>query len=412
MPLRPRISARGRRGGFWRHWTLWIYFPLAMLLILGGVCLWKSGRWLVAEDRFDKASWAVILAGEGRDAERTDAALKLYLEGRIDSLIYSSTRMLKNRYASEFMVDYLAKEGYPSEKLNEFRHDAYSTQEEAALLIRQFRQQNLDTVVIITVNFHTARTRRIFRKLAQGYPHILVYPAEFKDFVPAAWWSSREGRKWWLLEWAKTVSTFFELMNAPAETGKAEVNALVNHARGPATVSAGSLSTPTLTDSLATAALDSAAGADSLAGLAKDSISGSPAAHPSASGDSSQSADTTEKTGQASPEKSDRATTASQEDQRRLASGSKGESDGKSAGDSLVKPVPSSKDSTPRTVTLKTASSKTPTSAKTSSPVKSTSPAKTTKSESSKSSAKKTPEKSTEKSSSKSTEKEKKKSTR
>ena len=67
MPIRPRTTHRAPQPGLWRHWTLWIYFPLARLLILGGVWVWTSGRWLVAEEPFRKAPWTVILAGEGRD---------------------------------------------------------------------------------------------------------------------------------------------------------------------------------------------------------------------------------------------------------------------------------------------------------------------------------------------------------
>lgn len=232
MPVRPRHAARNRRAGFWRQWTLWIYFPLALLMVLAGVCLYRSGHWLVAGDAFDKAPWAVVLSGESRDGERSDAAVKLYLEGRIDTTILSSVRVHKDRYAGEMAIGYMVGEGYPREKLFEFRHDAYSTQEEAALLIRQFRYQNLDTVLIITSSFHTARTRRIFRKLAQGYPQVLVYPADLKDYDPSAWWSGRESRKYWLTEWMKTVSTFFELLNAPAETGKSETDGLTGGLSG------------------------------------------------------------------------------------------------------------------------------------------------------------------------------------
>lgn len=232
MPVRPRHAARNRRAGFWRHWTLWIYFPLALLLVLGGVCLYRSGQWLVAGDSFGKVPWAVVLSGEGRDGERSDAAVRLYLEGRIDTAIYSSVRVFKDRHSGELTTGYMVGEGYPREKLFEFRHDAYSTQEEAALLIRQFRYQNLDTVLIITSSFHTARTRRIFRKLSQGYPQVLVHPADLKDYDPSAWWSGRESRKIWLIEWMKTVSTFFELLNAPPETGKSETDGLTGGIQG------------------------------------------------------------------------------------------------------------------------------------------------------------------------------------
>jgi uncharacterized SAM-binding protein YcdF (DUF218 family) len=205
---------------------LWAWFVLALILCVGGAFLWRSGRWLVRDDAFSHVKWALVLAGESRDCERSDAALRLFQEGRIDTIIESGCRIFKNRYESEFAVDYLVQKGVPQDRLFEFRQDAYSTLEEARLLVRQFRLQNLDTVLVITSSFHTARTRRIFRKLAQGYPVVLVSAAEYHVYDPNAWWSNRESRKLWFNEWCKTLFTYYELWRAKPETGKAEYQGL------------------------------------------------------------------------------------------------------------------------------------------------------------------------------------------
>lgn len=226
MPIRPRTPPRQVRQGLWRHWTLWAWFAIALVFCLGGVSLWKSGRWLVHEDRFDHVRWAVVLAGESRDCERSDAAIDLYRKGKIDTLALSATRVYKVRYNSEFMVDYFVQQGVPRDRVFEFRQDAYSTLEEAHLLMRQFRLQNLDTVLIITTNYHTARTRRIFRKLAHGYPVVLVAAADYSVYDPNAWWSNRESLKIWFDEWARTFFTWFELARTSPENGKAEFQGL------------------------------------------------------------------------------------------------------------------------------------------------------------------------------------------
>lgn len=212
--------------GIWRHWTLWAWFVLALVLCVGCVALWKSGRWLISDDSFDKVRWGVVLAGESRDCERSDAAIRMYRDGRIDTLVISATRVYKTRFGSEFMVDYFVQQGVPRDRVFEFRQDAYSTIEEARLLIRQFRLQNLDTALIVTTSFHTARTRRIFRKLAQGYPVILVSAADYAVFDPNAFWSNRESLKLWFDEWMKTFFSVFELAKAPHENGKAEYQGL------------------------------------------------------------------------------------------------------------------------------------------------------------------------------------------
>ncbi|HKP96610.1 MAG TPA: ElyC/SanA/YdcF family protein [Fibrobacteria bacterium] len=272
MPIRPRTPPRSARVGFWRHWTLWVWFALALVFSLGGVALWKSGRWLVREDRFDKVHWGVVLAGESRDCERSDAAIRMFHDGKIDTLVISATRIFKNRYSSEFLVDYYAQQGVPRDRVFEFRQDAYSTLEEARLLVRQFRLQNLDTVLIVTSSYHTARTRRIFRKLAQGYPVVLVAAAEYHVYDPNAWWSNREGMKTWVNEWAKTVFTWFELAKTPPENGKAEFQGLTpdvwssrtpGEAPDPSAVPASDTASPPPIDSAAQAPGAAAPGADS-----------------------------------------------------------------------------------------------------------------------------------------------------
>jgi uncharacterized SAM-binding protein YcdF (DUF218 family) len=210
-----------------RHWTLWAWFALAVFLSVGGLGLWRSGRWLIREDGFAHVEWALVLAGESRDCERTDAAIRLLQEGRIDTMVLSATRVFKNRYQSEFMLDYAIQQGVPRDRVFEFRQDTYSTQEEARLLIRQFRLQNLDTVLVVTSNYHTARARRIFRKLAQGFPVVLVASADYPLFDPNAWWSNRESRKIWFSEWMKTFFTAYELWRARPESGQAEYQGLL-----------------------------------------------------------------------------------------------------------------------------------------------------------------------------------------
>jgi DUF218 domain-containing protein len=162
------------------------------------------------------------------------------------------------------LVDYYVQQGVPRERVFEFRQDAYSTIEEARLLIRQFRLQNLDTVVIVTTNYHTARTRRIFRKLAGGYPVVLVAAADYNVYDPNAFWSNRESLKLWFDEWTRTFFTAIELAKSGPESDKAQYQGLT-----PDTTSAGFSEEPTVPESSpptvsphssADSATDSAAG--------------------------------------------------------------------------------------------------------------------------------------------------------
>jgi len=255
LPIRPRTPPRAR-SDLLRHWTLWVWFAVSVFLSVGGVCLWRSGRWLVHEDAFDHVKWALILAGESRDCERTDAGIRLLQEGRVDTLILSGCRVFKNRYESEFMAEYAVQQGVPRERVFEFRQDTYSTQQEARQLVRQFRLQNLDTVLVVTSSYHTARTRRIFRKLAQGYPVVLLASADYHLYDPNAWWSNRESRKIWFEEWIKTFFSTYELWSERPESGKAEYQGLTPD---PTAASAGTAMPAAAAEKASHAVTDSAA---------------------------------------------------------------------------------------------------------------------------------------------------------
>jgi uncharacterized SAM-binding protein YcdF (DUF218 family) len=212
MPVRPR-RIQQKPKALWRRWLgLWVLFPLFLLMVAAAAAILRSGQWLLYQDNFQHVNWAVILGGESRDMERTESALELYGQGKVDTLVISSIRIFKNRYAGEFARPWLLDKDIPASHVYELRSDAQSTMEEAAFIIGQLRQMGIDTVLIITSNYHTRRSRKLFRGLAQGFPHILVHGAQTPGFQPDAWWASRQGRKIFVLELIKNVHSLAEFL--------------------------------------------------------------------------------------------------------------------------------------------------------------------------------------------------------
>jgi uncharacterized SAM-binding protein YcdF (DUF218 family) len=183
-----------------------------VLLGLGGF-LWKSGEILVRGDSgTEPVRWAAVLAGEGREMERSEAAWALFQEGRFDSLILSGPRTFKTRHESEFSAAFLETRSFPKDRVFQLPHEATSTAAEATVLIRQARLLGIDTLLLLTSDFHSARAGRIFRKLSADYPVIRIHAAVTPGFDPRAWWSSRQSKEIWLLEWIKTVYTAWEML--------------------------------------------------------------------------------------------------------------------------------------------------------------------------------------------------------
>ncbi len=192
---------------------MWIYFTLLVLLFGFAGFLWKSGELLVHSDPPTHTRWAVTLSGEGPGMVRTAAALQLFQEGRFDSLILSGEHVFEGHYSSEFSSEWLLPRGFPKDRIFQLRHEARSTLVEERTIIRQARLLGIDTLLLITSDFHTARAGRIFRKLAGGFPVVLVYAAGDPEFDPKAWWAYRESRSIWIIEWLKTVNSWLESWN-------------------------------------------------------------------------------------------------------------------------------------------------------------------------------------------------------
>jgi cell division protein FtsB len=76
LPIRPRTPPKPRTS-FLRHWTLWVWFVLAVLLSVGGVCLWRSQG---LQALFEKRQMIRALEEQNADLARDIEAKKLRIE--------------------------------------------------------------------------------------------------------------------------------------------------------------------------------------------------------------------------------------------------------------------------------------------------------------------------------------------
>jgi len=201
---------RPRSASFYSRKTLWLG-AIFLLILCAALTVWRSSNWLIYNDDFEFIAWAVVLDGESRECERTDAAARLYAENKIDTVVLSGVRIFKTRYSSEFMLPRLIAQGISPEHIFELRNDSYSTIEEAALVIQQLRLLNVDTVLIITSNYHSARARMIYNKIGRGNPIIRVHAAEYNAVDVDTWWANRTSLKIYLLEMTKYLQSYLEV---------------------------------------------------------------------------------------------------------------------------------------------------------------------------------------------------------
>lgn len=198
IPFPPKKRRRS-----WPRWPLFVSGSL--VLALAGLTTWIACDWslLMHDTPKARARWTLVLAGEGTDAERTTLGLNLLKEGRTDSLLISGTPLVSDIFTSSVLLSALPQEIEIRRRTLEIRHTGRSTAEEAQSLIPALRELGADTVLLVTSDFHTRRAASIFNRLAPAGMAFLPVAAPNPDFRSG--WSSRDGAKFWLLEWSKTL---------------------------------------------------------------------------------------------------------------------------------------------------------------------------------------------------------------
>jgi uncharacterized SAM-binding protein YcdF (DUF218 family) len=191
--VRPRAS----------RFALWLLL-IAALAAAGTHPVWlrAAGGYLVESEPPFPAQAVVVLAG-GYSGNRVLKAAELVRAGWAQRVLVSGT-FYYGRKESDLAVDWAVEKGFPRPWFLSFAHRAESTWEEARLVTAELRRLGVRRFLLVTSDYHTRRARACFRKAAPELEFRTV-AAPDEDF-PDPWWRSRQGRKTFLLEWAKTAA--------------------------------------------------------------------------------------------------------------------------------------------------------------------------------------------------------------
>jgi len=150
--------------------------------------------------------YAVVLAGDFY-GHRILAGGELVRKGLAGKALVSGPRWCYGQAESDLAVNFAVSHGYPAEYFVKFPDDATSTEDEAKILIPELRRLGARSFLLVTSDYHTRRAGRYFRAAAGGMEmHVVAVPDE--NYHPDSWWLNREGRKTFLLEWAKTLTSY------------------------------------------------------------------------------------------------------------------------------------------------------------------------------------------------------------
>ncbi len=205
------MRSKSGRGGGGRRWL----GRLILFLLLAGIAgyltraswLPQIGLLLINNQEPLRADAILVLAGDDR-GDRLLRAAELSQAGYGPLVYVSGSGGVFGQDSSELARRYAVAKGYPEGIFRNLQHDADSTREEAAMALRRLRADGVKRLNVVTSDYHSARTARVFRRLA-GDIEFRVVASRSWNFQYDNWWQTRRSQKMLFLEYTKSVADLF-----------------------------------------------------------------------------------------------------------------------------------------------------------------------------------------------------------
>jgi uncharacterized SAM-binding protein YcdF (DUF218 family) len=187
---------------------------IAVALLLAALALTRTfwltalGETLIHDDGPAKADLAVVLGGDYW-GHRILTAANLVRAGFVPAVLVSGPPGFYGTHECDLAILYAVRQGYQAEWFIPAAHNELNTRDEARALLADLRRRNVHSFLLVTSNYHTARSRRIFlaaERALGGGPQFRMVAAPDQFFKADSWWRNREARKTFLMEWLKTIS--------------------------------------------------------------------------------------------------------------------------------------------------------------------------------------------------------------
>lgn len=180
----------------------------ALALAAATHTFWLSaaGGFLVRAEPPGRAEIAVVLAGDFKGG-RVGMAGDLVRQAYVPKVLVSGQPFQYGLCECDLAIEFAARRGYPRDAFERFENRAYSTAEEAGAIGAELNRRGVKDALIVTSLYHTRRAGRIMARRTSGFRFRMVASSE-PFFTPERWWKTREGRKMFLLEAAKTLADY------------------------------------------------------------------------------------------------------------------------------------------------------------------------------------------------------------
>lgn len=182
---------------------------LAPIFLISLFLLRGLGSWLVVQDPLDHAEAIVVLGGtmyerqmEAVDLFKDGWAPRIYVLREIADWGEAEliARGIPYMRSVDMQVDTMQKLGVPADRIT-ILDPAYSTAEEAQILLQLATAEKLTRLIIVTSKQHTRRSRLVMnRRLTPAGVSVIVRASRYDRTDTAGWWHNRSTLRFTLFE--------------------------------------------------------------------------------------------------------------------------------------------------------------------------------------------------------------------
>jgi len=172
--------------------------------ILGGMA-----RYLIVQDKLQKADVIIVLAGDG-NGERVEEGVKSFKQGYAKYILMSGGPLAWHLTNAEWMKKQAMADGIPASAIL-LEDKSRSTIDNAQFSLPVILKHHFGSAIVVTSPYHTRRAARTFRKVfsKQGIK-VMIRPTEKSEFNPDRWWTRHEDTGAVVWEYAASVLYFFK----------------------------------------------------------------------------------------------------------------------------------------------------------------------------------------------------------
>jgi uncharacterized SAM-binding protein YcdF (DUF218 family) len=189
----------------WLAWVAGIILLFAIGVYATRITWMEAmGQYLVETDPPAKSDMIIVLGGDWF-GNRILKAAELSKQGYAPHVLVSGGGYLYGKYEGDMAVPFAVSHGYDEKIFIKLLYPSSSTRDEAKAVIPELRRLGVKKYILVTTEFHTRRAGKIFRELAPDLELRVVPSPDTLHWNN--WWREREGRKTFLMEWTKTVTS-------------------------------------------------------------------------------------------------------------------------------------------------------------------------------------------------------------